>query len=156
MGRPALDPEQKFWSNVTPADPDQCWPWKGAVNSWGYGDIHLVRTAERQAHRFAYRLLKGPIPAGMHVLHACDNPRCCNPSHLSLGTHADNMADKAKKGRSSLRARNGNAKLTEDQFREVRERAATGEDAVSIARDMGVWPSTISAYLRRERARAAR
>jgi hypothetical protein len=54
-----------------------------------------------KAHRVAWTLANGPIPAGMHVLHTCDNPPCCNPGHLWLGTQADNMADMARKGRTS-------------------------------------------------------
>lgn len=82
--------------------PSGCIEWTGATNSNGYG--HLGRGGRREpkvmAHRLAWELARGPIPAGMHVCHSCDNPPCCNVEHLFLGTRSDNMSDMVSKGRS--------------------------------------------------------
>lgn len=91
-----------FWSCVDRSGgPGACHPWMRSRDSCGYGIA--PRTTEdrsRKAHRTAWLLVNGPIPDGMQVLHSCDNPPCCNVSHLFLGVHADNMADMAAKCRA--------------------------------------------------------
>jgi hypothetical protein len=82
-----------------------CWEWQGALDAAGYGRAHdheAYQNGVRQtmaAHRLAWRLFKGPIPAGMLACHRCDNPRCANPEHVFLGTYQDNNRDISEKGR---------------------------------------------------------
>ena len=91
---------EKFWSNVQVKGSDECWPWIGGTNSSPYGQLR-VQGKHEGAHRVAYWLAHGVFPYNTNIRHTCDNPICCNPDHLIEGTHADNMEDMARKGRSS-------------------------------------------------------
>lgn len=97
---------ERFWGFVDKtAGPDACWPYMryrhghGSTAGNGYGSFPIGEKGKYQANRVAWMLTNGDIPDGMHVLHTCDNPSCCNPSHLRLGTHQDNMRDMIAKGR---------------------------------------------------------
>lgn len=108
----------------------------------GYGAFPVGRIPVG-AHRIAYELCRGPIPAGLLVCHSCDNPACNNPNHLWAGTPADNMRDMVAKGRSARGVRNGRALLTEDQVRQIREHVAAGSSPGSVAMLYGVSRWTV-------------
>lgn len=124
----------RFWSWVQKSEPDKCWPWQGCTEPFGYGVFTFASYDTRQAHRVAWELTNGPVPDGLCVLHRCDNPPCCNPAHLFLGTRRDNNTDMEAKGRARhAGARNPSrgeshwqAKLTEASVREIRARYAAG------------------------------
>ncbi len=129
--------------------PDACWLWTRTRDDRGYGRIYTpTRQRSERAHRIAYELAHGPITDGMSVCHHCDNPPCCNPAHLFLGTHSDNMRDMVAKGRDSARTKpercprgecHGSAKLTETKVREIRRRyAAGGVSQSALASEYGV------------------
>jgi hypothetical protein len=101
--------ELRFWSKVDRRGPEECWPFS-RVHDPGYGQFWLTPTQPVGAHRMAWELTNGPVPAGAYVLHRCDNRPCCNPGHLFLGTHQDNMDDMVHKGRQ--RSVNHNTKKT--------------------------------------------
>lgn len=90
----------RFWSYVKKSE-DGCWIWMRAVTKFGYGSFtapYLKRGVEH-AHRVAWRLTYGDIPAGKQILHHCDNPACVRPDHLFIGTPRDNVLDAMNKGR---------------------------------------------------------
>lgn len=120
--------DDRFWSKVDKSGgPDACWIWKAALDRKGYGAFQVSGKVVK-AHRFAYELVNGPIPDGLCGLHRCDNPGCCNPAHIFLGTRADNNADMVAKGRDNKAAgvRNGLAKLTDAKVMEIRRLFASG------------------------------
>ena len=90
---------QRLWDKITKSGDNECWPWTAYRNACGYGTFQM-NGKSLLAHRVVYQLTHGPFPAPMRVLHRCDNPACCNPSHLWLGTQSDNVADMNAKGRN--------------------------------------------------------
>lgn len=96
--RPAID---RLRDRLDMSDPDACWPLSGAATRSGHAQI-WSDGAMRLAHRVMWEAVHGAIPDGLVVMHACDNPPCCNPAHLGLGTVADNNADRDRKGRGVL------------------------------------------------------
>jgi hypothetical protein len=88
--------------NMSMPEPNSgCWIFTGCLTRLGYGSVAKTKFIRLPAHRAAYEAFNGPIPAGLDVMHSCDLRCCINPDHLSLGTHADNMADMVRKGRSN-------------------------------------------------------
>lgn len=149
--RPLAD---RFWEKVQVTD--GCWEWQ-AARTYGYGRIGAGgdKGPALLAHRVSWELHFGPIPAEMNVLHACDNPPCVNPGHLFLGSHADNVADKVRKGRGADRERHGMARLTSAQVREIRSAAGDGQLLRVIAERYGLTESAVSMIARGLRWRAA-
>lgn len=119
-GQKNLNRDAVFWSKVDIGDVDECWNYKeGKSREYGYFWIGGGHTS---AHRFAYEsYYKCKIPEGKLVLHKCDNPLCCNPKHLYLGTYADNMKDKMTKGRCKSNPRKTAITLTKFSAKDVRD-----------------------------------
>lgn len=110
-----------FKSKITVEEPLKCWEWNAGKNSDGYGVSYVVKRPYL-AHRVAYFLAYGSFADRQRVCHSCDNPSCCNPKHLFLGSPADNSRDMVRKGRSTRGAKNAQTKLTAEQVLEIRQR----------------------------------
>lgn len=144
---------ERFWPKVARQEGQGCWLWTASCRKDGYGQFHIRQGKMVAAHRVAWELEHGPIPIGLSVLHQCDTPRCVRPSHLFLGTLADNMRDMVSKGRK-LRlygSRTSNARLNEATVRQIRRRWATGAWTVTdLAKRFGVSHPTISLIVHRK------
>lgn len=138
---------ERFWEKVNKDAPNGCWEWTGSQHDFGYGSIY-VNNKMMLTHRFSYELHNGPIPPNMFCCHTCDNPRCCNPQHLFLGSNNDNVSDMIKKGRDSRGT--GSAKLTEAQVIEIRQKYAQGSVThMELASEYGLDRSSVSSIIRR-------
>lgn len=117
--------EAEFWANMEETE-DGCWEWQLSKQTNGYGQVWF-NGEQRTAHRLSWILTHGDIPEGICVLHRCDNPPCCNPDHLFLGTQADNMKDMTQKGRSLAGETNPGSKLSESQVLQIKDRYKGGD-----------------------------
>ncbi len=137
--------EERFWSHVAKAGPEDCWNWTGAKARADYGTFCVRKGLWVPTHRYSWELHHGPIPDGLFVLHNCpggDNSLCCNPAHLWLGTQADNMRDKIAKGNQHRGETTASSKLTAAIVASLRLRYRTGgvtlqqlADEVGISRE---------------------
>lgn len=156
MADPAV--VERFMAKVIPEPNSGCWLWTGALHTSGYGHFG-VGGRPVKAHRLSYEMHNGPIEdvagqdgRGACVIHSCDVRSCVNPAHLRLGSHADNMLDKAERKRvvshPLLGERHQNSKLTSEKVRRIRAMASTGARRADIAEKMGVRPVTVGDVLR--------
>jgi len=131
---------ERFQSYVDRSKPQSCWLWTKSVSRDGYGQIRVGLNVMR-TNRIAFYIAYGVDPGDLDVLHKCDNPRCCRPDHLFLGTASDNLKDAIQKGRLNMRlpknngARNGRAKLTDQLAWEIRCSVGPAKD---VAKQYGV------------------
>lgn len=143
-----------LWSKVAIYGLEECWPWQASTFGGGYG---CFNTGKRYgisvyAHRAIFEITHGISATGLYVCHKCDNPACCNPTHLFLGTPQDNAIDMCKKGRWKGGKTNTylgkkyskpittKIKLTDTQVIEI---LADQRLLKIIAKDYGVTPSYI-------------
>jgi hypothetical protein len=119
---------ERFWRSVDRRGPDECWEWKGDRISGEYGGYgrFWVSPNRYNANRIAYKVATGIDPGQFLIRHTCDNPPCCNPAHLLLGTPKDNIGDAVARGRIARGETGGTAKLTRATVLAMRAMYAAG------------------------------
>lgn len=136
----------RFMEKIDDSNGTGCWEWQASfIGESGYGQFFYgsIGGKERsgKAHKAAWVLLKGLVPEGMNVLHRCNNRKCCNPAHLYLGTHMDNMKDRDAAGRTSRGARRYNFRRDDELISKVQELRKT-LGVVAVCTQLGIGRST--------------
>lgn len=144
-------PESDYWNFRGPYS--GCWEWTGYVTNKGkagreYGFV-MINGGRQIVSRLVWEAVNDePIPLGLEVCHKCDNPKCWRPDHLFLGTHRENMEDRALKGRNNSNFAVGfrlpQTRLSEDDVLEIRSLFSSGVKQIDLAKRFGVTPGHIS------------
>jgi predicted DNA-binding protein (UPF0251 family) len=165
MSTKEFSQNEKILSRISIGNGDECWLWTGFKNEHGYGRMKFNGKATL-AHRAIWFIHYGEIPESMCVCHRCDVPACCNPSHLFLGTHKDNMLDCKAKGRNASGdrsgarthpetvprgSRNGKTKLTDLDVIEIRSMASLKIQQKEIADKFGISRNGVSCIVNKKR-----
>ena len=157
MGKSLAQRSEKFWARVK-KQRSGCWEWQGCIAAGGYGSVRWDGAA-RRAHRVAAWLsglidsVSAPTDKAVKgfVLHRCDNPACCNPAHLFVGSHADNMQDCLVKGRRNIPKGEDHyrAKITNEEASRIRIAYAVGGiSQQGLADRYGLTQCTVSSIIR--------
>lgn len=148
-----VNDSERFWARITRGQSQDCWEWTGGRSPQGYGIFYLAGK-RCHAHRVAWLFENGAIPDGLSVLHDCDNPPCCNPQHLFLGTLDDNNKDRDRKGRGRhpKGEEHPRAKITREQVGAIRELVARNPciNIAQLGREHGLSRSGIHHIVRGE------
>lgn len=147
---PTLTPLDIEWfhTRYTKGSPDECWEWNYHKLPFGYGQTRIGAVAY-YSHQIQYFLTYGAYDRSLLIRHKCDNPSCCNPSHLSLGTHIDNAQDKVDRNRQSRES----FTLTDEEILEIHNLYLKGLTQSSIAMKYSLTQSFVSRVISGKRLR---
>jgi hypothetical protein len=130
--------QERFWARVDRRGDDECWPWIGSIDEFGYGRMDFRRHMKvtERAHRLAYFLAYGPVRPGFVIDHLCRNRGCVNPSHLEVVTRGENMRRGDIHGEANYHAR-----LTPEQVREIRASTLPSRQLAPLygVSDVSIW-----------------
>lgn len=133
---------ERFWNKVSVRTKDECWPWMAHRSDRGYG-IFWLDGKNVRAHRVALELETGENPQDLLALHSCDNPPCCNPSHLRWGTLQDNSDDMTLRKRHSFGERSPSAKITDEIASLIMRKRVDGMKVDEIAGELSIGRETV-------------
>ena len=136
---------EDVWKYINKGSLNDCWEWIKSLNTGGYGKIKINGKTYR-SHRIVYELTFGKIPDGLLVCHKCDNPPCCRPSHLFLGSHSDNRKDAQNKNRVAYGERCLLSKLTKKDVQKMRK-VSSGKSLRELATMFGTCRSNVHAII---------
>lgn len=126
-----------FWAKIIKREDSDCWDWSGFKDKNGYPRM-VVNKNPLRGNRISYLIHFGFLTPGKLILHSCDNPSCCNPSHLSEGSPKDNTDDRERRGRSAKGQKIKRSKLTEDQVKNIRDLRSKGASYSNLCDQFGV------------------
>ncbi len=139
----------RFYQSALRLSEDECWPWISTLDKDGYG-VFQVEYIQYRAHVIAYAIANNLDYITLLVLHSCDNPKCCNPKHLFLGTTQDNTRDTINKGRKARGEDSNRTTLVKEEILEIREKYKSNRySQQQLAYEYGVCQTTISGIIRR-------
>lgn len=141
----------RFRTSFERGNEQACWEWKMRLNDNGYGWLWRTKGGHVLAHRMAYALENGYVPAGLVVRHLCHNPHCVNPCHLALGTYHDNRQDDLAAGKYPVGERNASARLTDCGAVLIRQMFKAGVTQTDISKKFGLSLSLICKVVRNRR-----
>lgn len=145
--QPSIQIQNVPFENCYKVMPSGCWEWQRAILKNGYGTLRRDGRQWR-AHRYSYKLAHGSVPHDMDVRHSCDNRKCVNPAHLSIGTRLQNMGDAQVRDRLPRGEKHKCAKLNRLDAARIRLLCKTMTQK-AVAKIFGVTPSTVCAVVNR-------
>lgn len=142
------DRKARFLSKIEIMPETGCWEWQAGKyrdykGNYSYGQFWWGENKSVKASRAAWMLLRGPIPEGGQILHKCNNPPCCNPDHLYVGDHDQNMRDRDESGRTSKWDKRYNFKRSDDLIIKLKECFKAGATAAQTMKILGIGWQTI-------------
>ncbi len=140
---------QAFWKKVNILSSTECWNFNGRHYPNGYGNVN-IDGKNFTSHRFTWMISRGAIESGKEVCHRCDNRSCCNPDHLFIGTHKENMRDMIGKGRGRQGFNQREKRLKRSEVIQIRIMASSGHSLAEIAKHFKITISNASYIVTRK------